>query len=59
MRWQRRYPMRVDWKPWFAWHPVEVDRCWVWLEWIERRLRTQWGEDYFEYRTNNHDHPKH
>lgn len=29
-----------SWHEWFAWYPVQVpeEKCWVWLETIERRL---------------------
>lgn len=27
-----------EWHRWFAWRPVLVDRTWVWLETVERRL---------------------
>lgn len=28
------------WRKWFAWYPVNIpeERCWVWLETIERKL---------------------
>jgi hypothetical protein len=26
------------WRPWFAWHPVRIDKQWVWLERIERMI---------------------
>jgi hypothetical protein len=27
----------IDWHPHFAWLPVDVGDCFVWLEWVERR----------------------
>jgi hypothetical protein len=27
------------WHPWFAWYPVMVGKCIVWLETVERRWR--------------------
>ena len=26
-----------QWHPWYAWHPVTIDKSRVWLEVIERR----------------------
>ncbi len=42
-----RYPLkqaRIEklsiWHRWFAWYPVQIpeEKCWVWLETIQRRL---------------------
>jgi hypothetical protein len=41
MRWKQREPHpTVYWKPWFAWHPVEIEDAKeiVWLEWIWRHV---------------------
>jgi hypothetical protein len=28
----------LGWHEWFAWHPVLVDREWVWLETVQRKM---------------------
>lgn len=31
-------PKRLsDWRPWFAWNPVQIDDEWIWLETVHRR----------------------
>ena len=37
MRWPTRYRVR-PWHPWFAWHPVNVQDEWIWLERVERQV---------------------
>ena len=27
----------LDWHPWFAWHPIRINRTAVWLETVERK----------------------
>lgn len=41
MRWAAREEApdpRLEWHRWFAWHPVQIDDRWVWLEHVERKL---------------------
>lgn len=33
----------AKWKPWFAWHPVRIDKELVWFEWIYRRTKAYRG----------------
>ena len=28
---------KSEWKRWFSWHPVFVDKKLVWLKWVERK----------------------
>jgi hypothetical protein len=37
VRWSTGPDFR-DWHRRFAWRPVRIDKEWVWLEWVERRL---------------------
>lgn len=45
MRFDHKPP---EWKPHFAWLPVQVGRQTVWLEWVERLTRIS-SHDYGEY----------
>lgn len=36
-----------QWKPWFAWYPVDCEGDRVWLEWIERKR--EWYGAYDGY----------
>lgn len=54
------------WHKWFAWYPVNIpeEKCWVWLETIERELyytSREVGLQYFagynwKYRTRTIEH---
>lgn len=35
MRWRKKFTPH-DWRPWFAWRPVNIAGNWVWLETVER-----------------------
>lgn len=44
-----------EWHRWFAWHPVfdrwaDTRATMIWLETIERRMVTDRGGFYYEYR---------
>lgn len=48
-----------EWRPWFAWHPVQVvnywkwtrvGKVWVWMEHIERRWSVTFCGSEWEYR---------
>lgn len=39
-----------EWRPWFAWHPIFVDGELVWLEAVERKRASDWGDHYWKYR---------
>jgi hypothetical protein len=40
---KKREDIETNWKPWFAWYPVKVDKTEtgedikMWFEWVERR----------------------
>lgn len=43
------------WKPWFAWHPVQLELAsgkyaWVWLETVERREAHGYGGYQWRHR---------
>lgn len=53
MTYAQRLVQLQDWHPWFAWHPVRVDRELIWLERIERKgehfpdcIGWQWQWEY-------------
>lgn len=68
MRWDNHLTRRTrkiqrlgNWTRWFAWHPVEINNRWVWLETVYRFGKEDWhGYIYFLYRTKenheNHDY---
>lgn len=38
MKWKLREERpRLEWKPYFAWWPVQIEGQMVWLEWVKRR----------------------
>lgn len=53
-RWTIKKPVYVEWKPWFAWYPVDCEGERVWLEQIERKFcykcYTYETETWWEYR---------
>lgn len=54
MRWKRKMGQNPYMRhQWFAWHPVEVDGEWVWLEKVWRRKvhGPSWDidMDYWDY----------
>ena len=50
MRWKAK--PKSEWIPWFAWHPVQINHEWIWLERIERRIESYYGGELvgFSYR---------
>lgn len=42
MRYTPKIKNHSEWHTWFAWHPVWADDTgqWVWLETVQRRLKT-------------------
>ena len=39
-----------NWHRWFAWHPVQIDHQYVWLEYVYRKgVKAYYGYKY-EYR---------
>lgn len=35
----------AQWRPWFAWHPVQtIDGRWAWLRTVERRGQYVWAD---------------
>ena len=50
--------VEYPWKPWFAWHPVQLEtKRWVWLRTIEKR-RVWFGSMFTEYRDALTQEPK-
>jgi hypothetical protein len=41
---------RMEWKRWFAWHPVIIDNVTVWLETIERKRDPDIFDWVYSYR---------
>ena len=42
---------RERWHRWFAWYPVKVEECWVWLEVVHRKGKRAcgYGGDHWEW----------
>ena len=36
------------WHTWFAWHPVKVDKSWIWLEKICRKQHINYRYSFFD-----------
>jgi hypothetical protein len=41
---------RMEWRRWFAWHPVIIDNVTVWLETIERKRDPDIFDWVYSYR---------
>jgi hypothetical protein len=41
---------RMEWKRWFAWHPVIIDNVTIWLETIERKRDPDIFDWVYSYR---------
>jgi hypothetical protein len=41
----------MEWKRWFAWHPVIIDNVTVWFETIERKRDPDIFDWVYSYRT--------
>lgn len=50
MRYTPKRKTRPIWNRWFAWHPVYIDKQWVWLEHVERRVDVICDEVFHYYR---------
>jgi hypothetical protein len=46
---------RSEWRPWFAWRPVEIDGRSVWLEFVERRRIYGHSSYVWDHRRPNAD----
>lgn len=46
------YPEIGEWRSWFAWYPVEIDKRLVWFEPVERAITGYDfdGSAFFKYR---------
>ena len=42
---------RLEWRKWFAWHPVLIDNVTVWLETVERKRDPDIFDWVYSYRT--------
>lgn len=45
MRWQHKGSDKREWHKWYAWHPIYVNKTWVWLETVHRK----WGMEPGDY----------
>lgn len=42
------------WHKWFAWHPIITEnREWVWLRYVQRRVRGYYDRSWSVYRLHN------
>jgi hypothetical protein len=50
-----RFPEKLAWHPWFAWHPVVIGNAVVWLETVERRAHRDVliHKGYFQWEYRN------
>jgi hypothetical protein len=40
---------KYEWHPYFAWRPINIDGCIVWLERIWRKKISDWGDTITTY----------
>jgi hypothetical protein len=41
---------RLEWKRWFAWHPILIDNVTIWLEIVERKRDPEIFDWVYSYR---------